>query len=170
LGPLREILARVDWGSKSPDAPRKVSTTTEKIKRDELEIVGTLGRGSFGLVQLVKHKKNGKTFALKQISKSQVVELGQQEHVMSEKNVMSSLDHPFIIKLHATYRDKDFLYFLLEVCLGGELFTLLRSQRLFDEPTAKFYAGCVVSAFEHMHQHNIIYRDLKVYCFVLVYD
>eukprot|EP00475_Leptophrys_vorax_P012119 TRINITY_DN1854_c0_g1_i7.p1 TRINITY_DN1854_c0_g1~~TRINITY_DN1854_c0_g1_i7.p1 ORF type:complete len:749 (+),score=208.08 TRINITY_DN1854_c0_g1_i7:309-2555(+) len=161
LGPLREILARVDWEAKSPDAPRKASAPTERIKRDEIQIVGTLGRGSFGLVQLVKHKKTGKTYALKQISKSQVVELGQQEHVMSEKNVMSTMDHPFIIKLYSTFRDKDYLYFLLEVCLGGELFTLLRQQRLFDEPTAKFYAGCVVLAFEHMHHHNIIYRDLK---------
>ncbi len=163
LGPLREILSRADWESRSPEVVQKKSegAREEKIKKEDLVAVGTLGRGSFGLVQLMKHSKSGKTYALKQICKSQVVELGQQEHVMSEKNVMAAMNHPFIIKLFATYKDKDFLYFLLEVCLGGELFTLLRSQRLFDENTAKFYAACVVLAFEHMHAQNIIYRDLK---------
>jgi len=74
---------------------------------------------------------------------------------------MEQLDHPFLIKLHATFRDHDRLYFLLEPCLGGELFSVLRERTLFDEPTARFYAACVVSAFEYMHSKNIIYRDLK---------
>ena len=43
----------------------------------------------------------------------------------------------------------------------GELFTLLRNQTLFDENTSRFYASCVVSAFEYMHDLDIIYRDLK---------
>jgi serine/threonine protein kinase len=42
--------------------------------------------------------------------------------------------------------------------LGGELFTILRSQTLFDEKTARFYAACVLSAFEYMHDQDIIYR------------
>jgi serine/threonine protein kinase len=61
----------------------------------------------------------------------------------------------------ATFNEKDYLYFLLEVCLGGELFTLLRSKTLFDEPVARFYAAQVVLAFEYMHDRNIVYRDLK---------
>lgn len=61
----------------------------------------------------------------------------------------------------ATYKDKDRLYFLLEPSLGGELFSVLREKTLFDEDTARFYAGGVLLAFEYMHDKNIIYRDLK---------
>ncbi len=75
--------------------------------------------------------------------------------------MMTLFDHPFLIKLHATYKDKDRLYFLLEPSLGGELFSVLRERTLFDEETAKFYAASVILAFEYMHSLNIVYRDLK---------
>jgi serine/threonine protein kinase len=75
---------------------------------------------------------------------------------------MMLFDHPFLIKLFATYKDANRLYFLLEPSLGGELFSVLRERTLFDEDTARFYAASVLVAFEYMHSLNIIYRDLKV--------
>jgi len=87
---------------------------------------------------------------------------GQQGHVMSEKRAMELFSHPFLIRLFATYKDKNRLYFLLEPSLGGELFSVLRERTLFDENVARFYAASVLLAFEYMHSMNIIYRDLKV--------
>lgn len=110
-------------------------------------------------MQLVRYQ--GKTYALKGVSKAQVAQLGQQEHIMSEKNVMTRFDSDFLIRLWATFKDRDALYFLLEPCLGGELFTVLRARTSFNEKTAKFYAACVVQAFEYMHSMNVVYRDLK---------
>merc|ERR1711972_512971 len=86
---------------------------------------------------------------------------GQQSHILNEKKVMSMLDNPFLVNLRATYKDEYRVYFLLEACLGGELFTILRKMRSFDEATARFYCSCVVEAFDYMHQRDIIYRDLK---------
>jgi serine/threonine protein kinase len=73
------------------------------------------------------------------------------------------LDHPFIVRLVSTFKDKAQLYMVMELCLGGELFTLLNNQPQgrFNEHTARFYVACVVSAFEHMHSQNMCYRDLK---------
>jgi serine/threonine protein kinase len=45
--------------------------------------------------------------------------------------------------------------------IGGELFTVLRKNRLFPESTGRFYAASVLMAFEYMHSKNIVYRDLK---------
>merc|ERR1719453_1124075 len=71
------------------------------------------------------------------------------------------LDHPFILKLYAAMQDLKYIYFVLELLLGGELFTWLRKQGRFDEPGAKFYSAQVVLGFQHMHQKKVAYRDLK---------
>lgn len=137
-----------------------VETYLVDIPFDDLRVIGTLGQGNFGHVELVADP-DGNTYALKRLNKAQIVEMGQEEHVMSEKDAMAHLDHPFLIKLFNTYKDQNSLYFLLEVCLGGELFSVLRERHTFDYVTARFYAAGVVLAFEYMHSRGIIYRDLK---------
>lgn len=138
------------------------STTYVLPKKDSLQLIGTLGKGSFGFVQLVQDPMTKITYALKAVNKSQIVQTGQQHHVISEKQSMMLFDHPFLIKLYGTYKDTNRLYFLLQPVLGGELFTVLRQRTLFDESTARFYAAQIVCAFDYMHNtHDIIYRDLK---------
>jgi serine/threonine protein kinase len=51
---------------------------------------------------------------------------------------------------------------LLECCLGGELWTLLRNRGLFEESEVRFYSACVIEAFAYLHSKGIVYRDLKV--------
>jgi len=165
LGPLEDIMNKQINNYEEPPASPVVTTRSsapkEEIKFDDLEVLGTLGKGSFGHVQLVKSRTTGTTYALKAVSKAQIVQTGQQGHIMSEKKAMDALDHPFLVKLHQTYKDQDRLYFLLEPSLGGELFSVLREKTLFDEDTSRFYSGHVVLAFEYMHSLNFVYRDLK---------
>lgn len=67
----------------------------------------------------------------------------------------------FVFRLYRTYRNRKYLYFLMEVCLGGDVWTQLQKTKFFDEKTAKFVTACVVEAFEYLHTRGIIYRDLK---------
>ena len=53
------------------------------------------------------------------------------------------------------------VYLLLEYVPGGELSSILQTAKFLVEPVASFYAACVASALEHMHDRTIIYRDLK---------
>lgn len=64
-------------------------------------------------------------------------------------------------RLYKTFRDDKFVYFLMEACMGGDVWTIMSQRRYFDENTARFIAACVVEAFDFLHSHNIIYRDLK---------
>ncbi|XP_018100594.1 protein kinase cGMP-dependent 2 L homeolog isoform X2 [Xenopus laevis] len=128
---------------------------------ENLEIVTTLGVGGFGRVELVKVKYENLVFAMKCIKKRHIVDNMQQEHIHSEKNILKEACSPFIVKLYCTFKDNKYVYMLLEACLGGELWSILRDRGSFDETTAKFCTGCVTEALEYLHQIGVLYRDLK---------
>lgn len=144
----------------SKKRPVKQSVTKVSWKMGQLKPGRVLGKGSFGVVKIVT-SPDGSTYALKGVGIESVVSGGQQPHIVSEKKVMEKINHPFLVKLFGTYKDKSCVYFLLELCHGGELFTILRARTRFSLYTAKFYAASVVLMFEYMHSFNIVYRDLK---------
>ena len=100
-------------------------------------------------------------FDVQILRKTQIIRLRQFEHVMSEKSLLSEIQHPFVVNLITTFKDKYYLYLLMDYVPGGELFTHLRRVNRFSEPTSKFYAASIVLAFQYLHSKDIIYRDLK---------
>lgn len=73
------------------------SIVYDHIQLSELEIIGTLGVGGFGRVELVQYNKT-ETFALKILKKYEVASQGQIEHAYSEKEIMAACDSSFIVK------------------------------------------------------------------------
>uniref|UniRef100_A0A182NTB8 cGMP-dependent protein kinase n=1 Tax=Anopheles dirus TaxID=7168 RepID=A0A182NTB8_9DIPT len=133
------------------------------VNLTDLEVVGTLGVGGFGRVELVKLERNGDTqvYALKCMKKRHIVDTRQQEHMYSERKIMLACQSPFICRLYRTYKDTKFVYMLLEACMGGEVWTILRDRVTFEDSTAKFIVACVLQAFDFLHARGIVYRDLK---------
>jgi protein kinase A len=146
----------------------------EAMKRRSFELDNLvkeicLGRGQFGQVWMVHDKTDApkQPFALKIQSKFQLHEEGQAEACVREKQALSAMYHPNIIKLAATFQDEDFVYMLLQMMQGGELFTLIHpidadlSVNGLPEEKARFYAFCIADALAHVHQKKYVYRDLK---------
>ncbi|PWA02227.1 hypothetical protein BB558_001651 [Smittium angustum] len=121
----------------------------------------TLGTGTFGRVYLSNKKNSPEFYAIKVLKKSQVVKFKQVEHINNEKNILESISHPFIVKLHCTFQDLRSLYMVMDFVPGGELFSHLRRHGRFSEDVAKFYTSEIVLAVEFLHRNNIVYRDMK---------
>ncbi|XP_075149492.1 cGMP-dependent protein kinase 1 isoform X2 [Haematobia irritans] len=159
---LRELpVERSDPEGRDSNRKSEFDNEYANIELTELKKIATLGAGAFGKVDLVQY--DSKTiFALKIVKKIDIVKQDQIEHIYSEKHVMMKCrSSPFIIELYKTFRNDKFVYFLMEACMGGDVWTVMSQRRFFDEKTARFIAGCVVEAFDFLHSHNIIYRDLK---------
>eukprot|EP00928_Gymnodinium_smaydae_P087980 TRINITY_DN72141_c0_g1_i1.p1 TRINITY_DN72141_c0_g1~~TRINITY_DN72141_c0_g1_i1.p1 ORF type:complete len:782 (+),score=154.34 TRINITY_DN72141_c0_g1_i1:86-2431(+) len=166
LGPLEDIISRGAQGSSKAKKirPSQMARSHESILKKDLKIIGLLGCGGFGAVELVEHVKSNpkKTYALKGLSKGFICKLCSQDAVLNEKDILLMTQSPFIVKLYETYNDGEFLYFLLEPCLGGELHATYNRKGFYgSEKHCKFYAAGVTMGFEHLHERRIIYRDLK---------
>jgi protein kinase A len=147
---------------------KPVGHSSKYLKKDDFELIKTLGTGTFARVWLAKianRKKedNNKVFALKILRKTDVIRLKQVEHVRNERNVLAAVaGHPFITTMIASFQDTDTLYMLLDYCPGGEVFSYLRRARRFNEPTSQFYAAEIVLILEFLHdKQGVAYRDLK---------
>mmetsp|Transcript_17212 Transcript_17212/g.46602 ORF Transcript_17212/g.46602 Transcript_17212/m.46602 type:complete len:320 (-) Transcript_17212:398-1357(-) len=133
----------------------------KQVHLDDFEMQRTLGCGSFGRVKFAKYLKNGKYYAVKFMKKHEIIKLKQVDHINNEKRLMAQIDYPFIVNMMGFSKDELYVYIVMEVVGGGELFTHLRRARKFTDEQAKFYASQVASAFAHIHGRNIIHRDLK---------
>lgn len=160
LGPVQAVLNR-----EAEERARDLKRQQSRISFQQLQVLRTLGSGTFGRVKLVKHTVSGRPFAMKVIRKARVVAYKQQKNVLNEKRIMARCDHPFILKLFETYKDDKQLYLLLEFVQGGELFTYLHctpsSPGRLGNDHARFYASHVLMALEYLHDRSIVYRDLK---------
>ncbi len=136
-------------------------TDAKKISWNDFSVGVTLGTGSFGRVRFAVDKSTGVPWAIKMLKKAEVVRLKQVEHMLSEKSILETLDHPFIVQMKGSFQDELYLYMVLEYIVGGEFFTHLRKAGRLDNSTSKFYSAQIVTVFEYLHSMDFVYRDLK---------
>lgn len=153
---LKERLAKAAAGRSMSVKKR----TLPDVRLSQLRPVTVLGKGAFGVVELVFWEDN--RYALKMLQKKQLVATKQTENVLREKMLMHEMTHPYILKLVATMADKNCLYLLLEFLQGGDLFSkLCEFDGYFEVADAVYYAATVCSGLGYMHSLGMVYRDLK---------
>jgi serine/threonine protein kinase/CRP-like cAMP-binding protein len=167
LGSLRAVMDKTF-------STREKAGQSKDVPFNELEKIRTIGSGSYGTVDLVRHSVTGATYALKRIRKALVVKANHQQFVQNEKDILRMCSHPFLVNLVCTYSDKTCVYMLTEVCLGGELYTLMKDtveSAPYDEnaevpgcfpmEVCQFYLANVVCALGYLHGLGICHRDVK---------
>ncbi|XP_053325152.1 serine/threonine-protein kinase N2 isoform X2 [Spea bombifrons] len=123
-----------------------------------------LGRGHFGKVLLAEYKSTHEMFAIKALKKGDIVARDEVDSLMCEKRIfetVNSVRHPFLVNLFACFQTQDHVCFVMEYAAGGDLMMHIHTD-VFSEPRAVFYAACVVLGLQYLHDHKIVYRDLKL--------
>eukprot|EP00056_Hartaetosiga_gracilis_P006680 m.99207 g.99207 ORF g.99207 m.99207 type:complete len:1357 (+) comp12530_c0_seq17:114-4184(+) len=139
-----------------------VNTIKEKRpKIADFEKLQVIGRGAYGEVQLVRHKETKKLFALKKMSKSELLSKLDSAFYWEERDIMSNSDSPWIVKAQFAFQDKQYLYLAMEYLCGGDLINVMEKFEYIPEEWAKFYVAELVLALETLHNMGYIHRDVK---------
>uniref|UniRef100_A0A7S0B7A3 non-specific serine/threonine protein kinase n=1 Tax=Pyrodinium bahamense TaxID=73915 RepID=A0A7S0B7A3_9DINO len=123
------------------------------------ELEGELGQGTFGRVCRGTNKHMcGPARAVKMVPKKKVQDMAQ---FRKEIEIMRLLDHPNIVRLFESYEDTRCLYLVMELCVGGELFTRIIKAGRFTEQEAANVMQQILRAVFYLHMSNVCHRDLK---------
>ena len=131
------------------------------LTKDDFYLLKVIGKGSFGKVLLVRGKRDKRVYALKILMKSRVLAKKQVEHTRSERKILEEISHPFLCRLEFAFQTEGKLYLGMEFLAGGPLFYHLQQCHRFSEDRARFYIAEVIVGIGHLHEHNILYRDMK---------
>uniref|UniRef100_G3Q6L7 protein kinase C n=1 Tax=Gasterosteus aculeatus aculeatus TaxID=481459 RepID=G3Q6L7_GASAC len=134
------------------------------LSLQDFRLIAVLGRGHFGKVLLSEYKKTGTMYAIKALKKGDIVARDEVESLMCEKRIFEVVNmshHPFLVNLFACFQTPQHVCFVMEYTAGGDLMMHIHTD-VFTEPRAVFYAACVVLGLQFLHDHKIVYRDLKL--------
>ncbi|KAJ7540730.1 hypothetical protein O6H91_10G028300 [Diphasiastrum complanatum] len=127
------------------------------------KIVKRLGCGDIGSVYLAELRGTSCYFAIKVMDKGALVGRNKLLRSQTEREILESLDHPFLPTLYTYFDTSRFSCLVMEYCPGGDLHNLRQCQpgKRFDNAAARFYAAEVLLALEYLHMLGVVYRDLK---------
>ena len=126
------------------------------------DVIKQLGKGGYGKVYELRHKKTGEIRACKHLSKLDIKNL---EKFRNEIELLRTMDHPNIIKLYEIFESERSLYLVMEECKGGELFEKIieriRAKQMYSEKYAANIIKQIMSCIQYCHNKKICHRDLK---------
>jgi serine/threonine protein kinase len=146
------------------------SRDSKKVTLEDFAILKLVGKGNFAKVFQVRKKDTDSIYAMKILSKSGLKKANQLDHIKTERVILGNCfffkiqeysDFPFMVHLVYAFQTDDKLYMVMDFVNGGELFFHLKKSRRFKEERAKYYAAEIFLGLNHLHNQNIIYRDLK---------
>lgn len=129
----------------------------------ELDVGRSIGRGATSVVRLATSSAGGERYVLKVVEKAKIVGQAQLTRLFREKELLGSLQHASIVTFHATFKDEEHLYFMLELLPGGDLlWHMRRAPRARVAPsTVRVTLAALLLPLRFMQEQGVLYRDLK---------
>lgn len=151
-------------GTKS-GGPRSLGPREKELTVKDFNLIRCIGRGAFGEIFICS--KNGdqthQIYALKRLRKSEMLKRRQVINVRSEKDVLAEAAaiNPWVVTLHASFQDDEYLYMIMEYMPGGDMITWLCEKGVFDFMTTQFYIAELCAAVASVHDMCFVHRDIK---------
>ncbi|ONI09677.1 hypothetical protein PRUPE_4G002900 [Prunus persica] len=145
------------------EAIQAVRTRDGVLGLGHFRLLKRLGCGDIGSVYLSELSGTKCYFAMKVMDKGSLASRKKLLRAQTEREILQSLDHPFLPTLYTHFETDKFSCLVMEFCPGGDLHTLRQRQpgKHFSEQAVKFYVAEVLLALEYLHMLGIVYRDLK---------
>ncbi|KAE8677255.1 Protein kinase G11A [Hibiscus syriacus] len=145
------------------DAIQVVQGKDGVLGLNHFRLMKRLGCGDIGSVYLSELIGTTCYFAMKVMDKSSLASRKKLLRAQTEREILQSLDHPFLPTLYSHFETDKFSCLVMEFCPGGDLHTLRQRQpgKHFTEQAVKFYVAEVLLTLEYLHMLGIVYRDLK---------
>ncbi|CAH2099047.1 unnamed protein product [Euphydryas editha] len=140
-----------------PGAPGSGGTPPSE---NDYQVIKLISNGAYGAVYLVKHKQTRQRYAMKKISKNNLILRNQVEQAFAERDILSFADNPFVVTMYCSFETRRHLCLILEFVEGGDCATLLRAGPLPPDMARHYFAEAVL-AVEYLHSYGIVHRDLK---------
>lgn len=131
------------------------------VNFDHFEILRAIGKGSFGKVCIVEKKNSRQMYAMKYMQKSRCIERDALKNVLREMEILTTLEHPFLVNLWFSFQDEEDLFMVSDLLLGGDLRYHLGQDVKFSENSIKLFACEIGSALEYLQSEHIVHRDIK---------
>lgn len=130
------------------------------MKPEDFLPIKLIGRGSFGEVQLVRHKSSRQVYAMKRLSKYEMITRSDTAFFWEERYIMAHANSEWIVQLHYAFQDAKYLYMVMDYMPGGDIVSLMNIYEI-PEKWAIFYTMEVVLALDTIHSMGFIHRDVK---------
>ncbi|KAI9136290.1 kinase-like domain-containing protein [Paraphysoderma sedebokerense] len=132
-----------------------------EVELNHFELLRSVGKGAFGKVRVVQHKKDSKIYALKYINKAKCIKMKAVENIIQERRLLEEINYPLICNLRFAFQDDENLFMVLDLMLGGDLRFHLDRQGCLKEEAVRFYVAEVALSLNYLHDRKIVHRDLK---------
>ncbi|GMY36589.1 serine/threonine-protein kinase D6PKL2-like [Fagus crenata] len=145
------------------EAIQAVRTRDGALGLGHFRLLKRLGCGDIGSVYLSELSGTKSYFAMKVMDKGSLASRKKLLRAQTEREILQSLDHPFLPTLYTHFETDKFSCLVMEYCPGGDLHSLRQRQpgKHFPEQAVKFYVAEVLLSLEYLHMLGIVYRDLK---------
>ncbi|KAL1916200.1 uncharacterized protein VTP21DRAFT_5817 [Calcarisporiella thermophila] len=138
-----------------------VPSLDEEVELSHFHLLRSVGKGAFGKVRVVQHKRSKELYALKYINKAKCIKMRAIDNIISERKLLESVDYPLIVNLRYAFQDDENLFMIIDLMLGGDLRFHLDRRGSLPEKTVRFYAAEISLALNYLHNKRIVHRDIK---------
>ncbi|XP_022101980.1 putative serine/threonine-protein kinase F31E3.2 isoform X2 [Acanthaster planci] len=146
-------------------------TVNPRSAEKEYKVLHQINRGAYGEVLKVQQQSDKKVFAMKVMSKQEIIRNDAVKQCKDEVCIQRMVGHhAFIVQIHKTWQNKIHLHIVMDYATHGDLYTLWLLEGAFSEAAVQLYVAELALVVDFLHNAGIVFRDLKMENILLDHD